>query len=409
MEKRQLDTEADNIELFKIRALRQLPGLMTLDIDQSIWQKMEKRFTQDKLTRITSSWLMLSLSLMLKIPYNLLTEKIAQKQPPRTAKATALVDRNIQQPPLKQRKLYRNIDEDINHDPIIRAKTGLFNSPPPKPGIRSVELKSIPSKYGYSDVRKTPGGTEVRAFYSNSRERYYKQVTPYKDDRDGMVNIERMRQAEFKNELSKLKLSRPPTSIKFTATLDSMVNGKNTPRRDIKATITKITCREVFDAHGSKTIDKAHGSNYHWSHLIAHFLGGEHIKDNIFPGTAASNYNTLEMVEEFIARKLLDDHIPSIEIHVETTYTEDALIPDEVKFHLSWKERGQDFTETTIINPRSHQRVKPGTLSTIDKERRSYVETISDSARLMKSWVDDEDEEQDEENDSSAANLNHRP
>jgi hypothetical protein len=142
-----------------------------------------------------------------------------------------------------------------------------------------------------------------------------------------------------------------------------MIARQQVARRISQNTLMKASCREVFAAHGIDTVITSRGSKYHWSHLIAHFLGGEQESENLIPGTAASNYNTLELVEQFIAEKLILGI--SINIQVTPIYSSESLIPDELKFHLEWDEGGLHYTETLMINPRSYRRESPATLAVV--------------------------------------------
>jgi len=69
-----------------------------------------------------------------------------------------------------------------------------------------------------------------------------------------------------------------------------------------------LPCIEVFKAEGCSHEEyiTIYGYDYHWTHKFARFLGGKDNKENLVPATAAANYHILEVVETFIAEKLLN-------------------------------------------------------------------------------------------------------
>ena len=347
-----LEAETRELASFKERAMKQIPGLDSLSIQSSEWLDIKNDFEQQSIRHITQERLLSCISGLRRISYENLVAILRKEQPARIAK----VNHESFQSPLRRRMRHPDDEKDIENNPLILSKTtenNAFHSPLSKTGVRICDLIQATPEHGYTDVKTTPGGTKVHSVYSNTKASLYKPLTHYKDT--GMVNTTEASHEKLTRELSKTNTSRPQR-IHFTATRNQLLLRKYHSKRRSQYTLMNGTCREVFEAHGIETKSKTHGSHYHWSHLIAHFLGGAHSRDNIVPGTAVSNYNTLQLVEEFIARKLVNDCVLSINIQVDPSFSGVSLIPDELQFHLSWEEKGKHHSETITINPRSYQR-----------------------------------------------------
>ena len=255
--------------------------------------------------------------------------------------------------------------DEAGSNPFILERTDVttaFHSPIARTGVRVAELTDASPAQGYGEVKKTPGGRKVHAVYRNGAGTLFKPVTPV--GRDGMIDTQCARREEIEGALSTLDFSRC-TEITFKATLAHLYARSGKGRGVAQNTLMKARCRDVFAAHDTKGDILIQGNRYHWSHLIAHFLGGEQSKLNLIPGTAASNYNTLEVVEQFIAKKLLTKKVLSIDINVEPTYRGESLIPDELAFQLTWDELSRRYSETIRINPRSYQRITRSMQSSI--------------------------------------------
>ena len=265
--------------------------------------------------------------------------------------------------------------DDAGSNPFILERTHAttaFHSPIVRTGVRVAELTDASPAQGYGEVKKTPGGRKVHAVYRNGAGTLFKPVTPV--GRDGMVDTEHARREEIEGALPMLDFSRC-NEITFKATLANLHARRGKGRGVGQNALMKARCREVFIAHGTLGEILIQGNGYHWSHLIAHFLGGEQSKLNLIPGTAASNYNTLEVVEQFIAKKLLTKMVLSIDINVEPTYRGESLIPDELAFELTWEESSRRYFETIRINPRSYQRFTRSMHSAIALLREEAVST----------------------------------
>ncbi|WP_165482338.1 DNA/RNA non-specific endonuclease [Fluoribacter gormanii] len=224
-------------------------------------------------------------------------------------------------------------------------------------GVRITDLSSASPERGYKKLKQTLGKTKVRSYYINNQVSFFKPLTPYGNkDECGMVNIDKAQGLKIESKCRKVLFERPGT-ILFTATREKPNKRQASKRRAGQNQLMGASCRDIFLAHCNDDLITIRGNDYHWPHLIAYFLGGEHSRKNIVPGTAASNYNTLELVEQFVAHQLIDEKVDEIKIKVEPYYNGDTLIPDELIFHLNWQKLGNNCFEKIHINPRSYQRV----------------------------------------------------
>ncbi len=365
----------ETIAAFKINATKHIPRISVLNLDRSEWSALIEHHTTKQVSRPSRFSILLALSDTLKIEYEALILQLGKEQPSREAKPFF----NAPQIPRK-RKITNHDSESSLPNSMIMERTDnsiLFQSPIAK-RVRLAKLEPATPEQGYSNVKRTPGKTKVHAIYSNGIGGLFKPLTPY--NAQGMVNIEKASHKVIKFKLPKLVFDRPKC-INFTATLPKMTERQNKSRRVAQNRLMQASCREVFAAHGTETVIKIHGSNYHWSHLIAHFLGGSQSQENLIPGTAASNYNTLELVEQFIARKLTDDKIVSIDISVNPTYSGESLIPDELLFQLKWMDAGRPYVENIAINPRSSQRITKSMHGTVELLR-ELAQTSDEELRL---------------------------
>ncbi len=87
---------------------------------------------------------------------------------------------------------------------------------------------------------------------------------------------------------------------------------------------------------------------------------------NLVPSTAAANYNTLELVEQFIATKFEECKITQVQIDVKPTYPGYSLIPNQLDFELTWDEGGKTHKDVITIKPDSFARIGAQTHKAID-------------------------------------------
>ena len=155
----------------------------------------------------------------------------------------------------------------------------------------------------------------------------------------------------------------PAREIQFTVTREEIANAHNRQRGMSQKQLTGVACREVFLASDIVNPDKSEGKYYHWSHLIGHCLGGAQDPENLAPGTAASNYNTLEIIENHI-RTLFQTHPAETLSHIDMTVTpffssRSKYIPEQFRFILSYysAQKAQLCTETIHIDTQTHHRI----------------------------------------------------
>jgi hypothetical protein len=357
-------TSAQKIEKFKKQAIKQVPGLPILKLSDDEWVELCP-FREEQLTsRLSSTYILQTLSDIRKpTTYDDLIRTLTKESLPRAAKKASTIEPTY----VAKRKCFRQTSDSRVDTTLVFEKTEMttaFNSPMAKKGIRVSSLTPATPVHGYSCVKRTPKGTQLRQAYSNSHGSIYKFLTPIKPD--GRVSLNNAKRTIIELQLPKLRFERTE-DVYFQATLQKILTRQGVKRRIGQNTLMKASCQEVFAAHGVETVKMTHGSKYHWSHLIAHFLGGEQSRTNLGPATAASNYNTLELVEEFIAKKLSEDNVSSIGIHVELKYSGESLIADEIIFRLNWIDNdNKSGTEMSHINPRSHQRFSQSFYDAID-------------------------------------------
>ncbi|CDZ78039.1 hypothetical protein BN59_02336 [Legionella massiliensis] len=349
----QILAEDEKIALFKKRAIRHLPELDSSVTDRHEWLELIRRFEKLSLKHLTRRFLLDELSDITKTDYNAYIAQFSRDQPPRRVKVLSPLDSAPQIRSFKRRERYKDGENEL----IFQSTAGnlYLHSPLRKTGARVAELEPATPEKGFTGLQRTPGGSKVRPYWGNSKGNFFKPLTPYgKKSESGMVEISKnKRRAEVLEQIPALRFERPGP-ITFVATLEKLRARSNVRRRVSQLQVTGARCHDIFKAEGSDELITISGHDYHWSHLIAYFLGGEQSKENLIPGTAASNYNTLELVEQPIARKLIQEGVESIEITVTPSYTGDSFIPDELIFSLKW---GAGHFETIHINSRSYKRI----------------------------------------------------
>ena len=344
---------------FKARVMNIIPRLSLLNLTELEWDELLSSSISDQTTKLTRFYILTSLSKMKELPYEALLDSLSipkEEILTRSAKHFPVTQAHSSAP--KKRRFQSHV-EDTKENPLILENTQSsipFHSPMRQLNVRVEKLEPATPKCGHLDLHEktTPGKTVVYCFFSNSAGSLFKKRTPRGPK--GMVNITEASLSKIEHDLPKLICARREP-VSFEATLAKLMSRHGMRRRVGQFALTKATCKEVFKAHGVEVKLQSHGSEYHWSHLIAHFLGGDQTAENLVPGTASSNYMTLELVEKFIAEKLSNTKIKSIGICVKPFYSGESLIPDQLIFNLHWKESGVDQTEQIIINPRSHRPV----------------------------------------------------
>ncbi|KTD23688.1 DNA/RNA non-specific endonuclease [Legionella israelensis] len=359
------ETLIPQVKRFKRRAHAILPKIDELSLSDNEWLLLTCQFQSHKRKFLSSAYLIEQISQLRNIDYDQLIIELKKELPHRRARK---ITKNESTNDSKLRpKKRRKINDDEPNWFVMDSETDC--SPAlsillQEKGVRQRPLTPATPVKGYSKVCKTPEkGTRHYCLYE-SKVSLFKPLTPIKSKKNpkGMLDTSLSKKSKIYRELPILDYERPhPIHFKATKTSIEACQGKK--RRISQKQLTHASCREVFIAHGDDFAIEMSGNKFHWSHLIAYFLGGEQNKKNIVPATAASNYNTLELVEEFVAEKLRNEECKSIDIVASPVWTnEESLIPDELVFNLSWKESNElgeilNKEETIYINPRSHTRI----------------------------------------------------
>jgi len=231
-------------------------------------------------------------------------------------------------------------------------------------GVRIASLVDASPVKGEIGVKRTPGKTKVRIFSAINGHEFFTPLTPEgKRERWGRVRISQpCSPTSVCLSLPKLNANRA-NPVEYTATLANISKRAGKERRTNQKSEMGASAADVFRAYGIEiqSIDSRH---HHWAHLIGHFFGAhENITStdsdqpiiNLVPSTAAANYNTLEAIELFIRDKLVREETDMISIFVTPVYSDTAIIPDVLIYHLSWKEQALDCVETFYIHPQSYR------------------------------------------------------
>lgn len=348
--------ENKNIAQFQERARNLFPNIDILSLSREEWLQAIALFQQQQYNRLTIPSLLPLLSKIKQIDEGTLVVILAEEQPTRRVKPIFNSHPEHQHGFSRKRKreegenlflFASNTEPDDSHLYSPLSKTGARIIPKPS---------STPTENGYDKLYFSPNKRQkIRPFFSNAHGTLFKpQTPPGNKHQKGRVDT-----SKLIGPMRKLKFDRP-TEISFTATLEKMQLRQGTPRRKGQAQLTGARCIEIFQTLGCDDLITISGNDYHWSHMIAYFLGGEHSNQNLIPSTAAANYNVLEVIEHDIAEKLTNG-FNSITIVVTPHYDDenDSLIPDLLMFKLTWSSPQDNAThfEQISINPRSYQRV----------------------------------------------------
>lgn len=340
----------DKINEFQQHSYFKLIDLNALSISRSEWLSLIEKFEQRGRKILNSSFFITTLSMIRKTSYSKITDLLSREQPSRESKIKPTS--TPQTPP--QRKRYAP-DSGVN--PLV-ADTLLspLRAKLEATGVRVVPLHAATPEKGYPQTVRTPGNTKYRPLCAVNNNSLFKPLTPIgREPRSGRVDLSQANQENIAEGVPNLIWKRPST-VTFSANLDTLIERSNQNRRTSQKQLTHESASNVFRAHGIQ-IESQDSRHYHWAHLIAYFLGGDQDTVNLVPSTAAANYNTLEAIELFIKDKLISKKTAEIKIIVEPKFSGDELIPELLIYQLSWKEAALDFSETFYINPQSYQRI----------------------------------------------------
>ncbi|ASQ47172.1 DNA/RNA non-specific endonuclease [Legionella clemsonensis] len=363
----QQEAQAEAKISFMRRVQKNMPQIKESSLTSGQWLELLRRFTRQNTPRLTVSFLTHHLS---EIDPSLI---IRSKTPRPMRKAKEFRHSNKVQPQAKRRK-YKEVDTETNCLILDEnSENRDLHTTLVQHGVRLAQLEPATPEKPYKTVCRTPGGRKARQLWhhkSGERElTFFKPITP------SPKKVELTRTVhEVTKKIPRLRLFRHTEPVGFVATLEKIEQREPT-RRIGQNQLTGTSCQQVFAAYNPTVVIESH-SKYHWSHLIAHYFGGEQNIKNLIAATAASNYNVLDMVEHFIAKKLIDDKVAAINIHVEPTYNDNEDIPTALVFSLTWEENTLLRAETICINPRSHERFTSATLKSVNFVREKFADFV---------------------------------
>lgn len=354
---KQLTAQQKAIEQFSVRVKEKISQIDNLELTNLQWLELIRRFERQHIERLTRAFLFHHLA-EIKNVHSIADILNDKKQPPRAAKREAPKDNS---PIQAKRRKYKSANIDTSDNPLIASDD---SSETLHSSLRSknVRITSVTQK---EDDFYTPGCTKIRPLLRHSVNKFhvnfFKPITPETDK----VQIIQDKQY-VKKIYPNLNITRHENNIHFQATLEKLEQRKGVSRGISQNQLAGASCQAVFAAYNSNVIIKPRGSKYHWFHIQGFFLGGQQSVTNLAPTTAAANYNTLEIVEEFIANKLVRDKVALVDIDVSLSYCDKSDIPANICFNLSWNEFDASFSEVININPRSHYRITTAMLHTFN-------------------------------------------
>ncbi|MGQ3889729.1 hypothetical protein ACQUW5_11955 [Legionella sp. CNM-1927-20] len=371
------------------------------ELSDDHWAQLYERVNARQIKKLSNTRLIQFLSEILGTDYDTIKTSLQRRQVDRACKQVLAVET---EPTHSRRKrpFEREYEQDKeNQDPqqqlIIDA-----NSLTPqkiqkleKLKVRVTPLTSAsPVKgYGRAATVLTPGKSVAYQVYAKETKvksiadensvyqcRLFKKVTPMKDKSGrGREKISDLKAKEVKDKIPGL-VSKQIQPLEYTVTLKDIQKTSKKGRRFGQNGLAGASCREVFEAYGADTIIKPKGSDYHWNHIRGLCIGGQHSSEHLFPATAASNYSTLLIVENFIIDKLSEERefpIEQINIKVTPVYSKDSevLIPEVINFELTWEEINSDLeiiSKKEIINlsARSNLKLNQNARAAIDFMRK---------------------------------------
>ncbi len=241
-----------------------------------------------------------------------------------------------------------------------------------KTGVCERELSFTSPIRGYTTLKSTGSGRKVRPVCDINKTILYKEVTPYgKNTEKARADLRQASSEAILNELPRLNYKRAE-DVEFIATREQIEERRGKKRRRSQNSLMGASATDVFQAHGVE-ITYAHKKAHHWAHLIAHFLcdSNEVGEINLIPSTAAANYNTLEIIEQFIRNTLMNKETEEIHIHVKPCFSGEGMIPEQLIYTLNWNSinaKGILTPKTNVyyINPQSYNRITKAMLASIE-------------------------------------------
>ncbi|CEG58133.1 hypothetical protein [Legionella fallonii] len=374
--------------------------LESLFITRTEWNAFIAKFEQQNRKKVTNSFIIEALCTIRKISRDQLLDGLNTSGPLRSVKRKYIETK----PQVRNIRSFYVDDGGIN--PLIYESTAAEDEVAEKletEGVRITPLScATPEKrYPGLELRQTPGGGKVRPVCNihtgNNRHTLFKHLTPYgKSLGQGRVNVSDVSSDDICKNLSNLLVKRAEP-VEYVATLPIIIDRIGVGRQSARS-IMGASAADVFRAHEIE-ISPTGGRSIHWAHLIANFLGDTQdliVADsteeiiNMVPSTAAANYNTLEAIELFIRKTLVDKKTAQIHIRVTPEYSGEGTIPDLLTYALSWTEKNDmgatlDCHEDFYIFPQSSYR---------------FTKTVHDTIKMLRNERNNsifaEDEEDDE-------------
>lgn len=364
--------EPKDLKKFQANVTKIIPGVSKLDLSESQWQDLGERL--DRTKSLTFIRVVLALAKVTSQHHNVIIQQVSSKQPSRTCKKQPGPEKAFT---AKKRKIDKILNPEDNQFVMVKKK---LTTPLKNTGVTGKDsIQPVTPKHGYTSEALTPGGTRVRLFFSNTQGSLYKKVTPIGNrSNQGKVDLTKVRKCLFNQHLPATLYKERPKAQHFVATLNKMLlEGAN--RLCSQKQLTQATCKDIFIAHGVEEANTAHGNRYHWSHLVAHFLGGDHSIDNLIPATRECNLSILQIVERDIAERLKSG--PSaIYITVTPHYDQDdSLIPSEIIYRLEW-------TKSNQIEP-AHEEIRfnPSSYGFPSRSMRASIDHLREQAQTEQS------------------------
>lgn len=358
------------ITQFRTRRYFAAKRMEHLFISRSQWLTIMHQFEQEHRHHLTHAFFSNALSNASGLQKQDITKLLSKEQPPRAAKQM----RGPKAPRLWQsRSALRpsKNDDSINSFIIDEHAPQEIREKIQETGARSCSLTpATPDKRNNILVR-TPGGQKARQLCTINGITLFGPDTPPKSS------------VSKKKDRSLLRFERAKP-ITFIATLVRIKERYGVCRENSRSKMG-ISASDACRAEGIK-ISQDERHEWHWYHLIPHFMGDTSdaitphqeagaIIINLVPATAAANYNTLEAIERAIQDKLVRKITSAIKIEIKPRYSGKCKIPDMLTYTLMWEEKASsekihEKTEVFYVKPRSKQRLTRGMHRSIEVLRK---------------------------------------
>ncbi|KTC98536.1 hypothetical protein Lgee_1613 [Legionella geestiana] len=323
-----LDSDAASLHALQRAAFRMLPCLKNVAVSEAVWREIADFFRERERERVSRASLLYFLERAGVLTHSDIKSRHSERIRA-TAQETGAASASVEPSRRRKRPL---VYEEGDNQFVLQSESQVRLTPIKKTGVRVAALE--PSKTGGSFL--SPGGHEYRSFYKSARSTLFLPVTPD------------AKKPHAPHQLpSRISAGKRATTRHFTVTEQTVHTKK--ARGLSQKQLAGLSCQEMFRAHGMSDF-ALHGRNYHWSHLVGLLLGGEHAIENMVPGTAESNLNTLHAVERRILQ-LLQEGVMEVDMVVTPRYPKDPdiLLPKHVHFQLAWSQAGRTHSETLTI------------------------------------------------------------